>query len=51
MERLKINSSCDNLPLDVIISTCADPKGIVQIAHGMCEYKRSEERRVGKECR
>ena len=39
MERLKINSSCDNLPLDVIISTCADPKGIVQIAHGMCEYK------------
>lgn len=39
VERLKINSSYDDLPLDVIVSTCVDPKGIVQIAHGMCEYK------------
>lgn len=39
MERIKINSSYDDLPLDVIVSTCIDPKGIVQIAHGMCEHK------------
>lgn len=39
MENLKINSKFDDLPLDVLISPCIDPKGIVQVAHGMCEYK------------
>lgn len=39
MERLNINSNYDGLPLDVIISTCVNPIGIIQIAHGMCEHK------------
>lgn len=39
MEKIKINSKCDNLPLDVIISTCKNPKAIIQLVHGMCEYK------------
>lgn len=39
MEQIKINSKCDNLALDVIISPCSEPKAIVQLVHGMCEHK------------
>lgn len=39
MEQIKLNSKYDNLALDVIISSCANPKAIVQIVHGMCEHK------------
>lgn len=39
MEQIKINSKSDDLPIDVIIADCNDPQGIVQIVHGMCEYK------------
>ncbi|MEG0593029.1 MAG: alpha/beta fold hydrolase [Coprobacillus sp.] len=38
-EHLSIVSQFDKLPLDVIIMSCAHPKGIVQISHGMCEHK------------
>lgn len=38
-EHLKIISDFDNLPLDVIITSPSHPKGIVLIAHGMCEHK------------
>lgn len=38
-EHLKIISDFDNLPLDVIISSPSHPKGIVVLAHGMCEHK------------
>ena len=39
IEKLKINSIHDGLPLDILIATCNNPKAIVQIVHGMCEYK------------
>lgn len=39
MEHLKINSDCDSLALDVIVASVDNPKAIVQIVHGMCEYK------------
>ncbi len=38
-EHLKVISDFDNLPLDVIISSPSHPKGIVVLAHGMCEHK------------
>ncbi len=43
-EHLKINSKFDNLPLDVIITSPSHPKGIVVIAHGMCEHKERYQR-------
>lgn len=40
MERLKLRASADNLDLDVLVSEpVAEPKGIVQLVHGMCEHK------------
>lgn len=38
-EHLTIYSTFDNLPLDVLIIGPSHPKGIIQIAHGMCEHK------------
>lgn len=38
-EHLKIISDFDQLPLDVMITSPAHPKGIVVLAHGMCEHK------------
>lgn len=40
MINIKINSECDGLPLDVtIIEPTNEPRGIVQISHGMAEHK------------
>lgn len=36
---LTVNSKIDGLPLDVLIYECENAKGIVQICHGMSEYK------------
>lgn len=38
-EHFTIKSDFDYLPLDVIIMSPSHPKGIIQIAHGMCEHK------------
>lgn len=38
-EHLVIKSDFDKLPIDVMVIRPAHPKGIVQIAHGMCEHK------------
>lgn len=35
----QIKSNYDQLKLDGIIISCENPKGIVQISHGMCEHK------------
>lgn len=38
-EHLQIISNFDNLPLDALITSPSHPKGIVVLAHGMCEHK------------
>ena len=38
-KNFQIKSNYDQLNLDGIIISCENPKGIVQISHGMCEHK------------
>lgn len=38
-EHLQIISNFDNLPLDTFITSPSHPRGIVVLAHGMCEHK------------
>ena len=38
-KNFQIKSNYDQLKLDGIIISCENPKGIVQISHGMCEHR------------